>query len=287
MITARKLLEKTIKEHFAFGHFNFAQLEALRAIVQSAHNLKTPIFVGTSEGEQKHIGVRQTIYAVRAFREEFNIPLFLNFDHAHDVEKIKKAIDLGYDAILADFSKLPFEENIRITKEIVEYAKSKNSDIIVEGEIGLLRGDSRIQNERIEVKPEDLADPDQAAHFVKETGVDILAPAVGNVHGIILGEEKLDIERIRAIKSKIGNVHLVLHGASGITHGEIKRAIEAGISLIHINTEIRVAFANSIKATFLEYPDETTPFKLLSSGIVAMQKVIEEKLKIFGSINKL
>ncbi|MEK9170942.1 MAG: class II fructose-bisphosphate aldolase, partial [Patescibacteria group bacterium] len=228
-------------------------------------------------------------YLVRAFREEFNIPIFLNADHTKSFGGVIAAVDAGYDAILADFSALSFEENIKLTKQSVEYAKSKNPDIIVEGELGYVRGESKIQKEIIEVKAEDLTKPEEASQFVRETGVDMLAPAVGNIHGIVTNsKESIDIERVINIKKAVGeNIHLVLHGASGLIETDLKNSINAGISTIHINTEIRVAFTETLRKSVAGMPEETTPYKILTPSIEAMKKVIEEKLKFFGSVNKM
>ena len=288
-MTIKDYLKRTTEEKWAMGHFNFSEDEALRAIVESASELKTPIFIGTSEGERKHIGIKQAVNLVRAFREEFGIPIFLNADHHKTFESVKEAVDAGYDAILADFSAKPFEENIKLTKQSVEYAKSKNPDIIVEGELGYVRGESKIQKEIIEIKAEDLTKPEEAAQFVKETGVDMLAPAVGNIHGIVTSsKESIDIDRISNIKRAVGeNIYLVLHGASGLGETDLKNSINAGISMIHINTEIRVAFTEALRKSIIEMPEETTPYKILTPSIEAMKKIIEEKLKIFGSVDKL
>ena len=280
--------KRTTEEKWAIGHFNFSEDEALRAIVESAAELKTPIFVGTSEGERKHIGIKEAVALVKAFREEFSIPVWLNADHTKSFEGVKEAVDVGYDAILADFSVLPFEENIKLTKQSVEYAKSKNPNIIVEGELGYVRGESKVQTEIIEIESEDLTKPEEAEGFVKETGVDMLAPAVGNIHGIAANAPKLDFSRIADIKKAVGeNIFLVLHGGSGMNESDFKNAIDAGISMVHINTEIRVAFAETLRKTLQEMPEETTPYKILTPSIEAMKKVIEEKLKIFGSVNKI
>jgi len=260
----------------------------LRAIVQAAFNLKAPIFVGTSEGERKHIGLKQAVNLASAFRGEFGIPIWLNADHTKSFEGVVAAVDAGYDAVLADFSALSFEENIKLTKQSVEYAKSKNPDIIVEGELGYVRGESKIQTEIIEIKPEDLTKPEEAARFVRETGVDMLAPAVGNIHGIAANAPKIDFQRIGNIKKAVGSeVYLVLHGGSGMSESDFKNAIESGISMVHINTEIRVAFTGALRKTLEEMPEETTPYKVLTPSIEAMKKIIEEKLKIFGSVDRI
>mgnify|MGYP001615915593 FL=1 len=165
----------------------------------------------------------------------------------------------------------------------------------MEGELGYVRGESRVQREIIEIKLEDLTKPEEAAQFVKETGIDMLASAVGNIHGIVTSDrESIDIERIGNIKRAVGlsaqageNIYLVLHGASGLSETDLKNSINAGISMIHINTEIRIAFTETLKGTIEKMPEETTPYKILAPSIEAMKKIIEEKLKIFGSVNKI
>ena len=286
-MTIKDYLKRTVSEKWALGHFNFSENEAIRAIIESASELKTAIFAGTSEGERKHLGIKVAVALVKAFREEFGIPIFLNADHHKSFETVKEAVDAGYDAILADFSALPFEENIKLTKQSVEYAKSRNPGIVVEGELGYVRGESKIQ-EVIEIKPEDLTKSEEAGQFVRETGVDMLAPAVGNIHGIAANSPKLDFTRIVDIKKAVGeNVFLVLHGGSGMSESDFKNAIDAGISMVHINTEIRIAFTETLRKALQEMPEETTPYKILTPSVEAMKKVIEEKLKIFGSVNKI
>jgi len=287
MKTIKDYLKDTVINHWAIGHFNFSENEAIRAIVESAGELKAPIFVATSEGEEKHMGTKQAVALVKAFREEFAIPIFLNADHHKTFEGVKKAVDAGYDAILADFSAEPFEKNVKLTKQSVEYAKSKNADILVEGELGYLRGDSKIQKEIIEIKPEDLTKPEEAGQFVEETKIDMLAPAVGNIHGIAANAPKLDFDRIVEIKKAVREVYLVLHGGSGMSESDFKNAIKGGISMIHINTEIRVVFTKALKESLEKMPEETTPYKILSPCVDAMKKVIFEKLKIFDSIDKI
>ncbi len=289
MKSVRDYLKDATEKQWALGHFNFSEDEALRSIVESAAELNTPIFIGTSEGERKHLGLKQAVNLVKAFQEEFNVPIFLNADHTKSFEGVVAAVDAGYDAILADFSALSFKENVKLTKQSVEYAKSKNPDIIIEGELGYIKGESKIQKEIIEIKSEDLTKPEEAEQFVKETGIDMLAPAVGNIHGIVTSSpESIDISRIADIKKAVGNdIYLVLHGGSGLSESDFKSSIENGVSIIHINTEIRIAFTEALKKSLQEMPEETTPYKILIPSIEAMKKIIEEKLKIFGSINKI
>ena len=278
-MTIKDYFKKATEEKWAIGHFNFSEDEALRAIVESAAKLKTPIFIGTSEGERKHIGLKQAVNLIKAFREEFGIPIFLNADHTKSFENVVAAVDAGYDAILADFSALPFEENIKLTKQSVEYAKSKVysdiGEIHVEGELGLLLGESKIQKEVIEVNLEQLTKPEEAHDFV-------------NIHGIPANVKTIDIELIRTIRHHMASkTGLTLHGASGISDDQIVGAIKAGINNIHINTEIRVAYVNALRKALEENPEETTPFKLFPSVIAAVRHKVEEKLRLFGSVNKI
>ncbi|MBI5742826.1 MAG: class II fructose-bisphosphate aldolase [Candidatus Niyogibacteria bacterium] len=285
--TLNSILFSAANEGWALGHFNISGLEQLRAIVNAARTLRAPIHIGTSEGERKAIGLKQAVYLVRSFRDEFGIPIYLNADHTKSVEEAKAAVDAGYDSIHIDLSARPFEENARGTKEIVEYAKARNKDISVEGELGFLRGESKIQKEKIEVRPEDLTKPEEAVEFVRLTGVDRLAPVVGNIHGISANEPDLDIERVRAIHAALPQTTLVLHGGSGIPEAQIKAAITAGIANIHINTELRLAYVTALREFLAKSPDETTPYKLLVEPIAAVEELIKKKLTLFGSVNRI
>jgi fructose-bisphosphate aldolase class II len=256
----------------------------MRAIVQAAKEVGAPAIIGTSEGEGKHLGHAEAVALRDVFRKEYNIPIFLNADHHKSVESAKRYIDAGYDSIHIDLSAKSIEENIAGTKLIVEYARTKDPEISIEGELGYLRGESKIQNAKIELKPEDYTDPQEAKKFVGKTGIDRLAIAVGNIHGISLDEPALDIERMRAIRRAVPrNVALVLHAGSGIPDEQIKRAIEAGIANIHINTDIRVAFVRELRRTLEEHLDEAAMYKLDASAIQAMKEMTKQKLQLFGS----
>ena len=282
MITLTEILSRATKEHWSTGHFNVSESDQMRAICEAAKEVGTAAIVGTSEGEAKHLGYLEAVALRDAFRAELGIPVFLNSDHHKSVEAAKIAIDSGYDSIHIDLSALPFEENVKRTKEIVEYAKHKVSGISVEGELGYLRGDSKIQKEKIEIMPEDYTDPDQATDFIAKTDVDRLAIAVGNIHGISLDEPNLDIDRIKKIREAVPeNVALVLHAGSGIPDDQIKAAIEAGIANIHINTDIRVAYAEALRKELSEKPDETTPYKFDAPARDALKRLIMEKLRLF------
>jgi fructose-bisphosphate aldolase class II len=287
MKPATEYLKKAQQEGWALPHFNFSTIDVLRAIIATAAKLKSPVFVATSEGEREFFGARQAVSAVETLREQYQIPIFLNADHTKSWELAKEAIDIGYDAVLIDASKLDYDENINLTKKVVDYAKGKNRKIIVEGELGYLRGRSTIQK-TIEIKEEDLTKPDEAREFVSQTKIDLLAPVVGNIHGIITeGEEKLRLELIKKIKQSVGEVGLVLHGASGLKDEEIISAIKAGISVIHFNTELRFVYTQALKKFITENSDEIVPYKYLSSAAQAVSQIVEKKINLFGSISRI
>ncbi len=282
-----QIFKKAQKEGWAIGQFNFSTLEILRAIFQAAKNLNSPIIIGTSEGESKFIGPAEAVALLKVFRGKFNVPVFLNLDHGNSLEYIKEVVDLGYDCVHFDGSKLPLEENIKKTKEVVKYAHKKN--ILVEGEVGIIAGGSVVHKEKMEIKEEDLTNPDQALEFIKQTGVDILAVNIGTFHGIEVSgiNPHINIQRLKEIRGKIGDIPLVLHGGSGTPDEDIKEVIKLGIVKININTELRKAFADTFRKTLQENPEEIVPYKILPPVIEAVQKVTEEKIKLFGSQNKI
>lgn len=280
-------LKRAQKEKWAMGQFNISNLETLRAIVWAAQGLNSPIIIGTSEGESKFIGLKQVVALVESFREETRLPVFLNLDHGKSFNYIKEAIRAGYDAVHFDGSRLSLKENIEITKTIVGLAHKKG--ILVEGEVGVIVGASEVLETSPEIKEEDLTNPKDALKFIKETKVDSLAVNIGTFHGIEASGRNphINLQRLREIKEKIGEKSfLVLHGGSGTPKEDIKAAIKLGIVKININTELRLAFTDTLKKVLEETPKETTPYKYLPGAILAVQKVVEEKIKLFYSNNK-
>lgn len=287
-MTLRQIFQQAQKEHWATGHFNASELDQMRAIVEACKEIGAPAIIGTSEGERKHLGTREAVALRDALRADYGIPIFLNADHHKSVEAAQEAVDAGYDSVHIDLSVKSFEENVAGTREVVRYARAKNPNVSVEGELGYLKGESKIQNEKIKVSPEDYTKLENAARFVKETGIDRLAIVVGNIHGISLDEPDLDIERIRAIHKVIPeDVALVLHAGSGIPDDQIKAAIKAGIANIHINTDIRVAYAEGLKKSLKDSPDEAAMYKLDTPAVEEMKLAVKEKLKLFGTVGKI
>ncbi|MBU2037333.1 class II fructose-bisphosphate aldolase family protein [Patescibacteria group bacterium] len=289
----KEILKKAQKEHYAVGAFNFSTAEILKAIVAAAKELKSPIIAATSEGEGKFFGWREAVAMVEVWRHATGLPIILNLDHGKSLAMIKKVVAAGYNAVHFDGSGLPYAQNLTETCDVVKYIreveKTFDRQIIVEGELGYLRGASSLHKEKLEIKESDLTSPEQALDFVERTGVDSLAIVIGNAHGVFkAGEEKLHLRRLAEIKEAVGDkVFLVLHGGSGIPAGDVKKAIELGIVKVNINTELRLAYKAGLDKELAEHPDETTPYKLLESSFEEVKKVVEEKIKLFGSENKV
>lgn len=284
----QQILLHATKENWATGHFNASELDQIRAIVEACREAGAPAIIGTSEGERAHLGIGEAVAIRDAMRREYGIPIFLNADHSKSVATAKAALDAGYDSTHIDLSLKSLKQNVSGTREVVAYARAKSLDISVEGELGYLKGESKIQKEKIAVSPDDYTNPGEAAEFVEKTGVDRLAIVVGNIHGISLDEPNLDIERIREIRKAVPReVALVLHAGSGIPDMQITAAIEAGIANIHINTDLRVAYVDALREKLSESRDEVAIYKLDVPAFEAMKRVVLEKLRLFGSIGKI
>ena len=288
MKTLRECLAEAQAKKVAIGHFNISNLETLWGIFNAAKSLELPVIIGLSDGERDFVGVRQAVALVKSLRDQFDFPIFINADHASSFERYKEVVDAGFDAAMFDGSELAMAENIKITKQCVDYARQKNPEIITEGEIGFIGKSSKIHDTLpagVQLSVENLTKPEEAKKFVAETGLDLLAPAVGNFHGMIRGgkDPSLNIERIKEI-NEAAKIPLVLHGGSGNSPAEFQTAIEAGVAIIHINTELRVAYRQALQKSLQENLEETTPYKYLKEPVKAIQKIVEEKLKIFNKI---
>jgi len=285
----RTSLEHAQKNGVAVGHFNVADLVMLKAVFASAQELQAPVIIGVSEGERKFLGVRQIGVLVRSLREEFAFPIFLNADHTHSLASAIEAANAGFDAIVFDLSALPIEENACQTKAAVQKLKAINPVILIEGEIGDIGTGSQIHD----VAPnasKALTSPQEAKRYVDDTGVDILAPAVGNMHGMLQSmvqgktRKHLDLARIAEIKSATGAL-LTLHGGSGTNDEDLRRAIAAGINIVHINTEIRVAWRHGLEEGLAKQPHEVVPYKILPAAVEAVKQVATSRLKLFNHLN--
>jgi fructose-bisphosphate aldolase class II len=282
----RNLLKEAQSNGIAIGHFNISDWILLKAVFASAQELKVPVIVGASEGERNFLGVAQIAALVKSLREEHSLPLFLNADHTHSLDSAIAAARAGFDSIVYDLSALPFEENVKQTKRAVAELKSINPTILVEGEIGNIGTGSEI-HESAPDRSKNLTTPDEAKQYVESTGVDILAPAVGNMHGMLqtmvqwTERKRLDLARIREIKRATGSL-LTLHGGSGTDDHDLQGAIAAGINIIHINTELRVAWRRGMEAAFAKNPREIVPYKVLPVVEDSVKQVVLARLRLFN-----
>lgn len=287
MESLRDIIADAERSERAVGHFNISDSNQLWGIFTAAREKEAPVIIGTSEGERDFIGARQAHALVKSIQEAFDYPIFINSDHCHSIESFQKAVDADYDAAIFDGAgmQLNFEENIAQTSEAVYYAQESQKDVLVEGELGYIGGSSTMRDEVPEnaaVTPEQMTNAEEIREFVEQTGVDLMAPAVGNVHGIVKGgNPAIDIERIARLRDA-GGVPLVLHGGSGITDEEFKQAITAGIAIVHVNTEIRVAYREGIAEALEQNPDEIAPYKYLDHAREQVAEVIRKKLELFG-----
>jgi fructose-bisphosphate aldolase, class II len=286
MNSLRDFLQEAQQNGKAIGHFNISDLALLKAVFAAAKELNVPVIVGLSEGEREFVGVREIAAVVRTLREESGFPIFLNADHTHSLAKGVEVAKAGFDSIVFDMSALPFDENIRQTKQAVEALKAINPAMLVEGEIGDIGSGSEIHDQAPDLS-KGLSTPEEAKHFVQSTGVDILAPAVGNMHGMlksmVRGETKkhLDIPRIAEIK-QAAQVFLTLHGGSGTADEDFRKAIVAGINIVHINTELRVAWRHGLEQGLARHPDEVVPYKILPPAVDAVKEVVLSRLRLFN-----
>ena len=282
----RQVLERANTEKRAIGHFNISDLVALKATFEAARDLNVPVVVGVSEGERKFMGTRQVAAIVRSLREEFDFPIFLNADHTHSLPLALEAAHAGFDWIVFDLSALPFEENVRQTRAAVEALKAINPEILVEGEIGDIGSGSEIHDTAPDLQ-KGLTTPEQARQFVAETRVDTLAPAVGNMHGMLKtmvagnSKKRLDLERIRAIKDATG-MFMTLHGGSGTDDDDFRAAIASGITVVHINTEVRLAWRRGFDQALANQQEEIVPYKLLPQVVGTVKQVIAARLSLFS-----
>ena len=283
--TLQEYFEQAESEGWALGQFNFSCAEQLQGIVKAAIEAQSPLLVGTSEGDSSFVGMAQAVALVRSYREETGLPIFLNLDHGHSLKTVQAAIDAGYDAIHIDASKLSFEENVELTKQVVELSR-ENGIEVVEGELGTIPGSSSMHEGAAPIDSNEFTDPAQAAEFVEKTGIFNLAIVFGNAHGVYEGNERLDLQRLQDIKKSVQSC-IVLHGGSGIDTKDVKEAISYGIVKINVSTVLRRAFTDTLRKVLADNPKEVTPYKLLPEVVKAVADVTYEHIQLYGSEKKI
>ncbi len=303
LVTNKDLMLPAMQEGYAIGAFNITNLESLLAIVETAVEESSPVIVAVTPSSIEYAGLAYVEKMVEAAAKSAPVPMSLHLDHGKDLEIVSECIDVGFTSVMIDGSHLNFEENVALTKKVVNMAHPKG--ISVEAELGRLAG---IEESKVEERHAVLTDPDAAVEFVNQTGVDTLAVAIGTSHGAykFRGEPKLDFERLKLIRKEV-RIPLVLHGASsvpswiiekaikygaelkgakGIPEDHIKKAISFGISKINIDTDLRLAFTGTIREFLAKNPEVFDPRKILDSAKTAMKEVVKNKMHLFGSAGK-
>ena len=306
LVTTKDMFEKSMKEHFAIGAFNVNNMEIVQAIVKAAADENSPIILQASSSAIKYAGIEYLKKMIESALDEYDIPLALHLDHGPDFETCKMCIDNGFSSVMIDGSKYDFEENIALTRKVVEYAHSKG--VVVEAELGKLAG---IEDD-VNVSASDAmyTDPDQAKEFVDRTSCDSLAIAIGTSHGAykFKGEAKLRFDILANVKQKLPNTPIVLHGAStvipelvemcnkyggdipgakGVPYEMLHEASLSGVSKINVDTDLRLAMTANIRKVFAEEPSAFDPRKYLTPAREAVKETVAHKIKdVFGSANK-
>lgn len=284
LVNAKGILDKALEEKYAIGHFNINNLEWTKHILIAAERNRSGVILGVSEGAAKYMGGYNVVVGmVNGMLKDMGItvPVALHLDHG-SYEACLKAIDAGFSSVMFDGSKLPIEENIEKTKEIVKLAHGKG--ISVEAEVGAIGEDKEVGNQG------EIADPKECKQ-IADLGIDFLAAGIGNIHGVYPKDWKgLDFEALRAIKEEIGDLPLVLHGGTGIAEDMVKEAIGLGVSKVNVNTEIQIAFNEKVRSYYENNKDREKkgfdPRKILADGNKAIEDMVTTKMEFFGSINK-
>ncbi len=292
MKTLKEYLFEAKEQQKAIAHFNVANSDMLMAVFAAAQQVseeageKIPLVIGVSEGERDAFGVTQIVDYINSLKNEHDYPIFLNADHTYSVERTCEAIDAGFDMVIYDGAKISHEENLANTKAVVEYRNKVNPECLVEAEFGFIGGGSNIKDEIPEgVSEETMTKPDEAKQFVEASGIEVLAPSVGNLHGMVKGgNPALNPERVASIWEAT-QTPLVLHGGSGSTDEDFVSVIHAGISLIHISTELRIAYRKGLEESFAEDKKQLAPYRFNKRALDAIQIKAAERIRLFWGLN--
>lgn len=282
----REIINENLKNGTAVGHFNFSTFDVAQAIVNAAKALDLPVILGLSEGERDFVGFREAVAWVKAVRENEYSKVFLNADHTYSFDRVKEAVEAGFDMVIYDDAGGELEKNIEEAKKcrefINEFNQTNGTDVLLEAELGYIGKSSKVLTEL----PDGLTmtSVEDATRFVEQVKPDLLAPAVGNVHGMLKDIPDPDLNEVRVgeISSAV-KIPLVLHGASGNSKDDIQKCIKNGVAVVHVNTEIRVAYKEALIKHAGE-SSEVAPYKYMKEVEEDVQKVVEEKLRIFNFI---
>ena len=279
--SSKNMLLDAQKRGYAVPAFNIHNLETIQTVLDAARDLKSPVILAATPSTVKYAGEEYLMSIIETANQVNDIPITFHLDHHENIEDIKRIITLGCKSVMIDASKYPFKENVAIVKDIVDFAHNYGAS--VEAELGKLGG--REDDLVVDEKDSFLTDPKEAAEFVKLTGVDSLAVAIGTAHGLYKSEPKLDYDRLRQIRSVV-DIPLVLHGASGVPKESVQKSIKLGICKVNIATELKIPFSSAIKEYFNEHPNASDPRQYLVPAKKAMYDVVVEKIKMCNSQNK-
>ena len=280
-VPAHEIIQRAYRDGYAVGAFNVNNMEIVQAIIEAAEAERAPVILQASQGAIKYAGIRYIVALARTAAEAASVPVALHLDHGTDFEQVMACIRHGFSSVMYDGSHHPLEQNIAETARIVEIAHAVG--VSVEGEIGRLVGiEDDIAVSELEAA---LTDPEQAARFARETGIDFMAVAFGTRHGFYKGEPRLDFDRLRRIRELV-SIPIVMHGGSGVPDSHVRRAIELGVAKINIDTELRHAFVTGARQVLEARPDEIDPRRILGPGRDAMREKVREKIRLFGSAGR-
>jgi fructose-bisphosphate aldolase class II len=282
LVTSKEILQTALAQHFAVGAFNANNMEMVQAIIETAHEERAPVILQVSQGAIRYAGLDYAVGLVKIAAAQADVPVVLHLDHGTSFEQNVLCLRAGFTSLMFDGSKLPYEENVAVTKKVCEIAHI--AGIPVEAELGrVLQSTDGVTLEEVEAA---MTDPDQAKEFVVRTGADSLAPAVGSVHAMKAREADLDISRIETIRQQTG-VPLVLHGSSGVRHESVVEAIEHGICKVNVATYLNQAFVQGMREGFEKHPDEVDPRKYLSIARENVKEAVREKIRLFKSNDRI
>lgn len=281
MKNSKEILLKAQKEGYAVPAFNCHNLETIQVIAETASELKSPVIIAGTPGTFDYAGRDYIQSIIETAAKKYNVPIIIHLDHHTDINSIKESLELGTKSVMIDASHYSYEENIKIVSDVVKLAYSYGAT--VEAELGMLGGQE--DDLIIDEKDSKYTNPSQAADFVKRTGIDSLAVAIGTAHGLYKEEPKLDFERLKEIREVV-DIPLVLHGASGVPEESVRKAISLGITKVNIATELKIPFSNELRKYLIEHPEANDPRKYMADAKKAMADVVKEKILMCMSENR-
>jgi len=279
LVTLTEVLQEAEKGKYAVGAFNCNNMEIVQAIITAAEEEKSPVIIQASQGAIKYAGLDYITALVRVAAGKASVPVVLHLDHGTDFNQVLLCLRNGFTSVMIDGSKYPLEENIALTRKVVEIAHIMGAS--VEGELGRIGG----TEDQVSVSKREatMTVPEEARRFVEETGVDALAVAIGTAHGRYKGSPKLDFERLEAIDRLI-STPIVLHGSSGVPEDDIRRAVSLGVRKINIDTDIRIAFVEAVRKFLADNPEEIDPRRVLDPARKAATNIVRHKIRLFRGL---